>query len=1387
MGRKAMRRGRLCVAVLACFVGVILADTWIWSEPINYSPQPRFEHSANRIGNQLFVFGGTLSNNVQESDLHVLNMDSMKWSTPAVTGTLPPPTMGHATVVSSDQLFVLFGSDGKRMLNTVYQLDTDTFEWSRVLSTGHVPAARAYHSSFVVDGVVYTFGGFDGRFYLNDLHQWTIYDTGLNQTGPWKKLEQSGTIPEVRASAATAVYGRRMFLFGGFEVAVYKNDFFVLDLDTLRWSPIHLTTETSCPMPGPRAMASLTLVGTKLVLFGGIYCSSSGTCNELSDVHSYDIFKSEMQSKEASGDNPPARYGHSGTLFGSKVVVFGGAAWPNLYNDIFLYDVYDNRWTVAPNLPPYARKQHSLNLFYPESDSPAVVIFGGKHGSQGFSQHLHIFDINTSKWRHPKNDGQAPPALADHATAIKGNTTLFVFGGYNGNVSSNDVYTVDLESSYWEKVDADGRAPPPCHGHAIVTASGSWLQFGGVDCHGNDCTFYNQVFSLSHETLSWTKVETNGSVPRPRASHSWTTVSPTNHVLFGGIGPYFTNLNDMFVFEELGYVWSRVNAKGHLPAPRYGHVAVIHDGNLLVFGGASCKAIGDCSYFSDVFQFVFATSTWSEVSIQGSRPSARVGAAGAILGETVYLFGGATKDRLFSELLTIKPDPPVPALTTIIGDGAALGTTGKEVTFFVQLQDSFLVNRTTGGNSVSVAVVPLSHKAAHRLDGNPIHVYVMDNLNGQYKVSYTTEVAGSYNVTVTIDGFSLPPFTTNIISDLPSPNNTVAKGPGLMHCTAGEECRFSVELFDQFMNKLQRPSPLDVQFLGPKRVMKKVRDLGDGDVKVSYVPEKAGVYVLHLRLRAQDIIGSPFYFNVSTNSANAKKSRIQGDGLFGARAGGLGSFSLWVHDSFENPLVSGGDSVKAHLFGPDELVCAVDDHGNGTYSLSYTAVRTGTYRLNVVLNDEPVEGSPFEVVIRNSHVSAATTFAFGAGVRYSIAGYRAFFSIQSADEFGNNMTTGGTQLNVLFAGPGEYKLLCNVTDHNDGLYTASYTSTVAGDFMISATMWNPDLGFQSIHLSPYLGTTVAAGVDPTKSFIHTDSAKTPVSGVKQAFSAVMGVHNYFHIQAIDRYGNQKTTGGDRFSVVLEGPVTHEGFVSDNGDGTYVGTYVAPTAGKFWLKVFYGSVLVQGAPIPVDVRSNFENCPNKCSGHGDCKNDICKCAPGFSGLDCSVETGNCLANCLGNGACINNTCFCYPGFAGTSCEQSTTLCPNDCSKHGECVDAMCVCDEGYQGTDCSDNSATCASGCSGNGECVNGTCLCYPGFKGVSCSKQQKFCPKGCAGRGKCLSSGMCSCNFGWTGLDCSNKLMDTSLAQTKLTPQVSSSDSNPVAPTILTAQLPRRK
>ena len=120
-----------------------------------------------------------------------------------------------------------------------------------------------------------------------------------------------------------------------------------------------------------------------------------------------------------------------------------------------------------------------------------------------------------------------------------------------------------------------------------------------------------------------------------------------------------------------------------------------------------------------------------------------------------------------------------------------------------------------------------------------------------------------------------------------------------------------------------------------------------------------------------------------------------------------------------------------------------------------------------------------------------------------------------------------------------------------------------------------------------------------------------------------------------------------------------------------------------------------------------DCPALCSGgcsensYCDCGSQSCKCKPGFTGPDCSIdlcgaarcgEHGSCIATYLGSSSPLPVTspdvaCICEDGWSGHLCQYNPCVTLNKtCSGHGTCVvfgdlDAKCECDTGYTGDDC----------------------------------------------------------------------------------------------------------
>ncbi len=177
------------------------------------------------------------------------------------------------------------------------------------------------------------------------------------------------------------------------------------------------------------------------------------------------------------------------------------------------------------------------------------------------------------------------------------------------------------------------------------------------------------------------------------------------------------------------------------------------------------------------------------------------------------------------------------------------------------------------------------------------------------------------------------------------------------------------------------------------------------------------------------------------------------------------------------------------------------------------------------------------------------------------------------------------------------------------------------------------------------------------------------------------------------------------------------------------------------------------------------CPNDCSGHGDCGHfDKCECHRNWQGADCSertcpfglghvdspkgdldgsatplsgvntvvqaydvygawgttelypamsdstgavlAEVGHAYAECSNKGLCDRKTglCKCFRGYAGSSCQRAS--CPNDCSGRGTCHTIEYLAKQDYGNTyTLWDREASMG-------------CLCDAGYEGPDCSLRQ---------------------------------------------------------------------
>jgi hypothetical protein len=109
-----------------------------------------------------------------------------------------------------------------------------------------------------------------------------------------------------------------MVIFGGYDGKIRMNDVFVLDFGTMRWSQPLMQG----PLPIPRFGQTMTLVGSKVVIFGG----SSGAHHLLTNDHVaiLDLETLVWTLARPSGPTPYPLHYHTANLYGNKILYYGG-------------------------------------------------------------------------------------------------------------------------------------------------------------------------------------------------------------------------------------------------------------------------------------------------------------------------------------------------------------------------------------------------------------------------------------------------------------------------------------------------------------------------------------------------------------------------------------------------------------------------------------------------------------------------------------------------------------------------------------------------------------------------------------------------------------------------------------------------------------------------------------------------------------------------------------------------------------------------------------------------------------------------------------------------------------------------------------------------------
>jgi len=240
---------------------------------------------------------------------------------------------------------------------------------------------------------------------------------------------------------------------------------------------------------------------------------------------------------------------------------------------------------------PKARFGHTANLV----DKGRVVLFGGATGDAGnyrITNDAYLLTLDTNKWLNLVTT-QQPTARAAHAAACVESNQLVVYGGATGGgqLSSDDLYLLDLEQAIWMPVPVQGVTPGRRYGHTMIFHKPFLILFGG----NTGTRAENDVWTLNAEQspFCWTLVQVNGPKPPPPRVYHSADVCETGPaggmmVVFGGRTIESKSLKDAWGLRKHRdgrYDWVEAPFKGKPSEARFQHSCIFYLTKLFVIGG----------------------------------------------------------------------------------------------------------------------------------------------------------------------------------------------------------------------------------------------------------------------------------------------------------------------------------------------------------------------------------------------------------------------------------------------------------------------------------------------------------------------------------------------------------------------------------------------------------------------------------------------------------------------------------------------------------------------------------------------------------------------------------------------------------------------------------
>ncbi|DBA83503.1 TPA: hypothetical protein ACH3X2_006431 [Trebouxia sp. C0005] len=526
-------------------------------------------------------------------------------------------------------------------------------------------------------------------------------------------------------------------------------------------------------------------------------------------------------------------------------------------------------------------------------------------------------------------------------------------------------------------------------------------------------------------------------------------------------------------------------------------------------------------------------------------------------------------------------------------------TAGELFSALLETQDALGQRISQEGASITAS---LSSTVAHKdLAANIRHIG-----HGVYEVSATLKAAGTYTLAIRLErDFA----AGDAAGHLPSLEAQMACMPAAV---AAERCRVELQTEpwvagqtafahvhrrDRFGNCVEDSDAafsFTAQAEGPGPVDAVMVSTQAGPARLQLLARQSGTYSLTLVSTSQEALGSgaiqahvvaaPACPDTSRWVVQGSSSHSNGRHQHTLQAGQPVHIEVDLRDAYGNLADVGNAAVIATASGP---------HGQiplrqllSPLSFSAPLIAAGTYSLAVALTDAhtkkpqllPAKNQLDEVRVVAGPVCAQRTLVQGLHEKL-VAGVGSDFRICLVDAHGNTGASGGS-----FAV--EARLWDSIIPGRITEYLQGPRAVTAHLLLQQAGRWTIAVSFHfSSPEGDRVSTVIASHVVEVEEGVASANC-CRLSGFWPVQGAIADVPAGFIIQARDSFTNLCQSGGDSFSVQIQGVAREAICVTDRHDGTYAVEYCVPAEGNYQASVTLDGAHVAGSPAPFTAFRNI---------------------------------------------------------------------------------------------------------------------------------------------------------------------------------------------------------